>query len=358
MKKQKIFIPMLGILFISFYLCGCSIGGPPAGSENNQQTENEPTGEVAEEGTNESNTVSDSDLPDETPVQEEETVNQETSEPPVTNLQEMQDIGTLNADNGYKQIVPVGTGSRVDLNEDRINDSVIFNAASIDEPGQSGQVMEFTINGGDYLYTLTLGGDQMYLIEPNLDWYYITDLDVRDSFKEIAILDYGRNDKPVTHFIRYTGTGTYYLGYVPGFPDNNSFEIHGDGTVGSETTLDLPREFKAPATWVCGSDLLLTSNLRMRKDNIYYPYQYENTESPMMLVKDVVIYEEASVNSKQTKVTASDSPVKIIRSDNYNWIYIEREDDVKGWIFVNNEGTVSGSDSSYRLMELIKNLRQ
>ena len=80
-----------------------------------------------------------------------------------------------------------------------------------------------------------------YMSCPVQDVFYITDIaqdskDFGDSNDglEIAILDEGASDDPVTHFFKYNGE-LVYVGMVPGFP----FKDYGNGIVNKDELVGL-----------------------------------------------------------------------------------------------------------------------
>lgn len=256
------------------------------------------------------------------------------------------EIEELNRDNGFMQIVPMGETCTVDLNNDGTKDVITYNAttSNIEEYGTT--VESFTINGGDYKYTLYLSNQGIHIQDPDLDWYYITDINTRDSYKEIAILDHGANGIPYTYFIRFVGSGTYCLGYVPYFPDDFCFEIKGDGTIESAYDLELLPNYQASALWLSGSDQLLKSNLTMREPDLYYLYddQYIND---LIQLKDLQLYSSRSLTASTIEAKASDSAVTFTQTDDEHWVYMKRADEVEGWLYMENKDTIVSGGVKY-----------
>ena len=264
-------------------------------------------------------------------------------------------IDILDFDNDYMEEVPVGDTCLVDLDCDGNLDTVYYNASrsSIAEYGTA--VDAFTINGGDYKYTLFLSDQGIHIQDPNLMSYYITDIDTRDRYREIAILDYGANGTPYTYFIRFTGSGTYCLGHVPYFPGDEYFVIKGNGQIESAYDLHILQNWKAPATWVSGSDQQISSNFKMYKSEILYPYEDQNTE-PITQLVDLYLYESRSTSSKQTAVPKSDDEVKFTQTDDSHWVYMEKGDTVKGWFYMENADTIVSNGKKYNRRDVFKNL--
>ena len=262
-------------------------------------------------------------------------------------------IGELNKDNGYLEMVPVGETCTVDLNNDGQMDVITYNAttSNIEEYGTA--VESFTINSGDYKYTLYLSDQGIHIQDPDLDWYYITDINTRDSYKEIAILDHGANGIPYTYFIRYVGSGTYCLGYVPYFPEDDCFRIKGDGSVESAYDLKLLPNWQAPATWLSGSDQLLSSNLAMREPDLYYLYDEQYVDGLTQL-KDLKIYPSRSLTSTAIDAKATDALVTFTQTDDEHWVYMKRDDEVEGWLYMEDKDTVVSGDTKYNIRDVFK----
>lgn len=256
------------------------------------------------------------------------------------------EIEELNRDNGFMQIVPVGVTCSVDLNNDGTKDLITYNAttSNIEEYGTT--VESFTINGGDYKYTLYLSNQGIHIQDPDLDWYFITDINTRDSYKEIAILDHGANGIPYTYFIRFVGSGTYCLGYVPYFPDDFCFEIKGDGTIESAYDLQLLPNYQAPAIWLSGSDQLLTSNLSMREPDLYYLYDNQYIYDLVQL-KDLQLYSSRSQTASTIEAKASTSAVTFTQTDDEHWVYMKRADEVEGWLYMEDKDTIVSGGVKY-----------
>ena len=264
------------------------------------------------------------------------------------------EIEELNRDNGFMQIVPMGETCTVDLNNDGTKDIITYNAttSNIEEYGTT--VESFTINGGDYKYTLYLSNQGIHIQDPDLDWYYITDINTRDSYKEIAILDHGANGIPYTYFIRFVGSGTYCLGYVPYFPDDFCFEIKGDGSIESAYDLQLLPNYQASALWLSGSDQRLSSNLTMHEPDLFYLYddQYVND---MTQLKDLKLYTTRSLTASTIEAKASDYAVTFTQTDDEHWVYMKRADEVEGWIYMEDKNTIVSDGKKYNRRDVFTN---
>ncbi len=347
--KNRSFLRYISILLMMVFLTGCS----PAENARGDGGEAQEEAVIAdvEEYFNSLIDESDSDYqaaPDSDMILEDTTDDEDKED----NLNVIE-VEALNKDNGYMQIIPVGESCSVDLNNDGQKDVITYNAttSNIEEYGTA--VESFTINGGDYKYTLFLSDQGIHIQDPDLDWYYITDINTRDSYKEIAILDYGANGIPYTYFIRFVGSGTYCLGYVPYFPDDNCFEIKGDGTIESAYDLQLLPNWRASAVWMSGSNQLLSSNLQMREPDLYYLYDNQYVGDVTQLV-DLQLYSGRSLSGTATTAKASDAAVTFTQTDDEHWVYMKRADEVEGWIYFENKDTILSGGKKYNKRDVFK----
>lgn len=267
------------------------------------------------------------------------------------------EVGTLDKENGYMEEIPMGQSCLVDLNNDGHKDTIKYNAVTSSIADYGTTVESFVINNGDYRYTLYLSDQGIHIQDPDLVRYFITDINTRDSYKEVAILDHGANGIPYTYFIRFVGSGTYCLGYVPYFPDDENFKINGDGSVESAYDLKLLQNWQAPATWLSGSDQLLSSNLTMRKPDVFYPYEDQNDET-VTLLKDLKLYESRSQSAKTVDLKASDAAITFTQTDDEHWVYVKQEQDdgKEGWMYMEDKDTIVSGGKKYNRRDVFKNL--
>lgn len=368
MKKYR-FLKYIGVI-LSMTLCLAGCQNADGQEENPDTTANsEENSEVNEEGILDAeeyfNSLIDDDSSDyqSSPNASDDflngdttgTDNSDTKDDSLTqNLDDVIEIEELYSGNGYMQIVPMGETCSVDLNNDGTEDIITYNATTSDIEDYGTTVEEFTINGGDYKYTLYLSNQGIHIQDPDLEWYYITDLNTRDSYKEIAILDHGANGIPYTYFIRFVGSGTYCLGYVPYFPDDFCFEIKGDGSIESAYDLQLLPGYQASALWLSGSDQRIESNLTMRNPDLFYLYdnQYVND---MTQLKDLQLYTSRSKTGTTIEAKASDYAVSFTQTDDEHWVYMKRDDGVEGWIYFEDANTIVSGGKKYNRRDVFAN---
>ena len=86
---------------------------------------------------------------------------------------------------------------------------------------------------------------QVYLESPDRDHYFITDLDTGDKALEIALLDYGPSDDPMTWYFQYRNGALKLIGSLPGFPDDEGSHRDGSGNVMAVGRLSLLQTWNA-----------------------------------------------------------------------------------------------------------------
>lgn len=351
MKYNRLLKYTGSILLIAFVLAGCGSG---------QQTQADPEEHFnalidESQDTYHDEVTNDSEVSGNDGSEDNAGLNSGETEEPSKESDDAVEVGLLNADNGCMEEIAVGTTCRVDLNNDGRQDTITYNVVYSDIAEYGTKVETFTINDGDYKYTLYLSDQGIHIQDPDMDRYYITDINTRDSYKEIAILDHGANGIPLTYFIRFVGSGTYCLGYVPYFPDDENFKIKGDGSIESAYDLTLLTNWQAPAVWLSGSDQMLSSNLSMRTPDLFYPYEDQSPEAVTQL-KDLKLYPQRDLKSTPVEAKAGDSPVSFTQTDNKHWVYIKREDGVEGWIYMEDKDTIVSGSSKYNRRDVFKGL--
>lgn len=103
----------------------------------------------------------------------------------------------------------------VDLNGDGVTDKINY---QVMEQGNGEILCMLTINNETFIANeLSCSESEEGMINPTAGCFYITDIQEADSLLEIAVLDEGPSEDPVTYFFQYDGSLSY-IGQVPGFP--------------------------------------------------------------------------------------------------------------------------------------------
>lgn len=192
--------------------------------------------------------------------------------------------------------------------------------------------------GDDWEYTsiLTIDGEEynldeyVSLVTPVQDGFYVTDISVYDDGLEIAILDDGASDDPVTYFFTYNGK-LHFIGSVEGFPFR---ELNDDGMNG----------FSGQNT-IVGSgrvDLIETAYV-----DVVYRYDIENQKiiqnesgmtsykwyTPHELYIDIPVYISNDEDSPMIIIPAQ-KEVFFMKTDGKEWILVRGSDGMEGYIQV------------------------
>lgn len=169
----------------------------------------------------------------------------------------------------------------------------------------------------------------VYMIYPIADAFYITDISEDDNLLEIAVLDDGPSNDPVTNFFQYDGTLTY-IGQVSGFPfadqSNGINGFNGIGGVTGRVRIDLIETAYLSGYWRYDSE----SKLLVYQDmgwNEFLP-TYGHT-----LYEDLIVHYEMNEASGTTIIPAQEE-VYFLGSDSAEWILVRGKDGSKGYIQV------------------------
>lgn len=208
------------------------------------------------------------------------------------------------------------------------------------------QVMEQ--ENGEVLCALTVNGDtfmaggisddatDMKMMNPTFDCFYITDILEDDDKLEIAVLDEGPSDDPVTYFFRYDG-GLYCIGAVPGFP----FAVPGGGVNGFDgyggvtgySQIDLIETAFVQEYW--RFDGIRITEAAMGSYDLLPSFGH-------VLYEDLPVYCEQDETSAGTVIPAQEE-VFFLATDRERWILVKGKDGSRGYMLIEN-GMIGGLD--------------
>lgn len=200
----------------------------------------------------------------------------------------------------------------------------------------------------DYSYVLTIDGtsydlhEYIYMDSPDTDIFYVTNIAEQSGVYsdedglEIAVLDEGPSNDPVTHFFKYDGE-LHYIGYVGGHPfkeQNNGINgfNHQNGITGM-TRMDLIETTYLDGYWWYDSinwELIYMENMI---HNYCIPYVHE-------LFCDLPVYVDMDEDSGMTVLTAQ-KQVYFLESDMKEWILVRGKDGTEGYIRVKDGNIVN-----------------
>lgn len=196
---------------------------------------------------------------------------------------------------------------------------------------------EVTVDS-DWNYTSTLSidgkvydlNDYVTVVTPVEDVFYITDIAYYDEKLEIAILDNGPSDDPVTYFFQYDGE-LHYVGEVQGFPfddyGNNFFDgFSGQNSVIGTSSVDMIESaFVYTYYWYNTNEGTLERMERISSDYTWYDAHELYVTLP--------IYYSRDENSPLLTLQAGEK-VYFIATDGKEWILVRSESGVEGYIHV------------------------
>ena len=234
----------------------------------------------------------------------------------------------------YPLVVKAGTTVTVDLNGDGTQDDVCYELKD-DTSGMSysGKIPQLLIDGTDCYKSVSIN-QEIYIDNPEPDYYCITDIDTTDKMLEIAIMDYGPSDDYMTHFFRCDGTDLKYLGFMSGmiissFTDKSDLTFNGDGTISSYMRLSVLQTWWANADWK-----LADNGFEVVPQELYYP-MYDDGCDVTTLV-EMYAYEKNSASSAKSALPKG-TALKIVATDNKEWVLAKTSDGKQYWIHLDSE---------------------
>jgi hypothetical protein len=201
----------------------------------------------------------------------------------------------------------------IDLDGNGIKDSILFNTYH--------QTFQLTVND------ITINGQGDCVI----DSFAVVDIDNKDKVKEIVISELGPSDDPNSTFFFYNGSeikqigkvySLFYRGIV--FDDLGKISIHSRGAF--------------LQTWFFNISYHLDENHILTK----IPDQIYKTNNCLFLKQSLKIYFSRDENSDFTIIEPT-TTITIIGTDNKKWCFVETENGIKGWFFVDNYYFINGT---------------
>lgn len=194
---------------------------------------------------------------------------------------------------------------------------------------------EITVNGETYIANeLSSPELDAIMTNPMMDCFYITDIMEDDGVLEIAVLDEGPSDDPVTYFYRYDGTLSC-IGQVPGFPFAEMNEgvngFNGFGTINGRLRTDLIETAYLQGSWRYDGDGIGFC------DWGWYDYL---PASGHTLYEDLPVYCEQE-ETAATAVIPAQEEVFFLGTDTERWILVKGKDGSQGYMLV-EDGNIVG----------------
>lgn len=194
---------------------------------------------------------------------------------------------------------------------------------------------------GEILCTITINDetwDANELVRSELEegmtdsiwnFFYVTDIQESDGLLEIALLDNGPSEDPITYFFRYDGALSC-IGLVPGFPfaDMNGGRngFNGYGGITGRAPMDLLET--AFLQYNCRYDGVRI----LDSETAWYEYDYLLSRSHT-LYEDLPVYCEREETSAMTVIPAQEE-VFFLGTDGEQWILVKGRDGSRGYMLV------------------------
>lgn len=213
---------------------------------------------------------------------------------------------TTRQQNSVAKEIELGKNIKVDLDGNGSLEEIYY---SLDD---------FKINGVSYKKNI----EDVYWDNPDTSTFIIADINKADNQKEIVLKVEGPSDDPVAHFYTYKN-GLVKLGTAATALNYTSFD--GEGNFYGDVRLSVLQTWFAPESWS-----LKNEQITRNTDHIYYPSQY--MESKIILKEELPVHENLT-DSKQP-IIIKPQEVKITKTDNKKFCYVEAKDGTTGWFEV------------------------
>ena len=258
--------------------------------------------------------------------------------------------------NNYQLAITLDSERQIDLDGDGTAESIYYSVTP-NQPDANGvftgaKPESLTINGVEFLSpgqenpTADYG---FWLENPDTEYYYIVDLDVHDSYLELAIADQGSNGNTITHYFRYTDGQLSYLGQISGLPDAHTTTFHGDGTVSALTRLDVMQNWSGLRTYA-----LSEGQLTAAEDEFCTPQLKEDRN--ITLLRPLTVYTLPDQSSAQLILQPSSFSLSFPLTDGTHWVQIRCADGSSGWAYFSAYDTVVSGETTLNASEVFGNL--
>lgn len=179
---------------------------------------------------------------------------------------------------------------------------------------------DFKINGVSYKKQI----EDVYYDNPNRNYFIVVDMNKADKQKEIVLTVEGPSDDPAAHIYTYKN-GLIKLGKAETLVNYTSFD--GEGNLYGNVRLEVLQTWWAPEVWS-----LKDNKIERDRNHMYYPIQYNN--GVVILLEDLPVYK--NIDDNKTIGVIKPQKVKITKTDNKKYCYVEAADGSKGWFLLTN----------------------
>ena len=194
------------------------------------------------------------------------------------------------------------TQCSIDLNGDGIKD-----------------IVKLDCHMGEDQYKLTINDKTVSGSGDNLDGImYITDIDKKDKYKEIAITESGPSNDNMTSFYYYDGSRVVFMGKVQG--GEYSIKINGTGIFSTKTRGLILQ------TWFYTDEYKLSSAHKL----LHIPAKYRKMNT-IVTVKKQLELQKSPADSTAVLTLQVGEKVVLTDTDNVKWCAVETVNGQKGW---------------------------
>lgn len=228
------------------------------------------------------------------------------------------------AEHPYPAEEPAGEEVYADLDGDGKKEKVSYEVRQIDEYDEHGIL---TIEGKEYDLW---GFHDIYMIYPDTEYFYLTDISPYFDGLEIAVTEAGPSDDPMTHFYIYDGELSY-IGSVSGYPMKQKGVLNGfhDGGVTGTVRRGLIETYECFASWWYDYD---------NKELVYQDMGYfEMVPKPAHgLLMDLPVHMQMNEESPTVILKAQDR-VYFMATDGREWLLVRGKDGTEGYIHITDQ---------------------
>lgn len=257
------------------------------------------------------------------------------------------------ADNNYQLCVTINSESRCDLDGDGETEKIYYSveAQSMDANAVwTGPQVCLEIDGTRFFQPEQTNPTEAYgfwMENPDVDYYYIVDLDTSDSYLELALADWGSSDCLSTHYFRYVDNSLTYLGCTSGFPDDHTTVFHGDGSLTAMNRLNVLQTWSGLRTFQ-----LVDGQLCLREGEFCQPVLPEGWS--VTLQQSITVY--ASPDLSAPTLVLQPSAVSFPSTDGEHWVEIRCADGSGGWAYFSDFSTLRSGQESLSSYDVFGNL--
>lgn len=225
----------------------------------------------------------------------------------------------------FPKTYQIWEAAREDLNGDGAAEEIRYQVTD-QENGET--LCMITINGEAYnANELSRSQSEGIMTNPTLDGFFISDILENDGILEIAILDEGPSEDPVTYFFQYNGTLSC-IGWVPGIPfagmNGGLNGFNGLGNITGEARVDLIETAYLQDNWWYDGSGILDLDIRWHD---FLP------SASHILYEDLPVYCEWDETSA-TAVIPAQEEVFFLGTDMERWILVKGKDGSQGYMIV------------------------